>query len=187
MIRRRAFRMLCACSAMVFLILAALWLRTFMATDQLRIGRSAPPWELFTLHVRSDGSFLHVSGSHSRFHEPMPGEGFEWEYEVRPPSPQGLGSWVWWDHYLDQPSEGGSIEVWRVQVRPWLLPIPPAILPAIWLYGFRRRRSRARQGRCLKCGYDLRASRERCPECGDPLSPAPRQMRAGAEAISEAM
>ena len=33
-----------------------------------------------------------------------------------------------------------------------------------------RRRKRKKLGLCLKCGYDLRGSKERCPECGSGFS-----------------
>ena len=48
-------------------------------------------------------------------------------------------------------------------------------IPLLWalMTGARitRRRARRRAGRCSGCGYDLRASSGRCPECGQP---APR-------------
>jgi hypothetical protein len=57
------------------------------------------------------------------------------------------------------------------------LVIPPIVASAIILYDKRRLRREAREDHnlCLKCGYDLRASPTRCPECGTPVSTASPQ------------
>lgn len=50
-----------------------------------------------------------------------------------------------------------------------LWPFVPLGFPAaVALWRDYRRRRWAREGRCTACGYDLRESRERCPECGRP-------------------
>jgi hypothetical protein len=46
-----------------------------------------------------------------------------------------------------------------------------APLPALRLLGVFRLRRRVRSGHCAACGYDLRASPARCPECGTPAPP----------------
>jgi hypothetical protein len=41
-----------------------------------------------------------------------------------------------------------------------------AVLPAVRLRRWLHRRHRNRAGLCLTCGYDLRATPQRCPQCG---------------------
>ena len=51
----------------------------------------------------------------------------------------------------------------------WALAIPLAVLPGISVSrGLRHRRKKRMQqgGLCVHCGYDLRATPGRCPECG---------------------
>jgi hypothetical protein len=52
-------------------------------------------------------------------------------------------------------------------VIPMWVPVLPLALPVAWC-GRRScvRRRRSRLGLCARCGYDLRASGEKCPECG---------------------
>jgi len=53
----------------------------------------------------------------------------------------------------------------------------PAMVWVAWTLWFAashvRNRYRARAGHCSRCGYDLRASKDRCPECGKPIISTP--------------
>jgi hypothetical protein len=53
----------------------------------------------------------------------------------------------------------------------WFLILVFAILPARLFYRVMKIRRRRMKGLCLMCGYDLRASPGRCPECGAETAP----------------
>ena len=59
----------------------------------------------------------------------------------------------------------------------WAIPFWPLILlllfpGARWLWQNRQSQRWLMAGRCTGCGYDLRATPEQCPECGQPAVPA---------------
>jgi hypothetical protein len=61
--------------------------------------------------------------------------------------------------YVVMPFTEIALPLWFIG----LATLAPALL---WLKRWRVARRRAGRGICRKCGYDLRATPERCPECG---------------------
>jgi hypothetical protein len=60
----------------------------------------------------------------------------------------------------------------RLSIPYWFLVLASGAGAVPWLcYWVRRRRVLhwRRQGRCSQCGYDMRATPQRCPECGTPV------------------
>jgi hypothetical protein len=54
----------------------------------------------------------------------------------------------------------------RIQFPLWPVIALSLPLPSVWMLRRRRQMRREREGLCLICGYDLRATPDRCPECG---------------------
>lgn len=86
-----------------------------------------------------------------------------------------------------QPITDGTAGLWSTPSPPkvighslvipyWFLFVSAALFPAYEginrLWNLEQRRARRRTNVCTVCGYDLRASTDRCPECGKPTDDA---------------
>jgi hypothetical protein len=80
------------------------------------------------------------------------------------------------DFIFDDPGIGSvHVPYDTLDVPLWLAGVASLVLPAWRFTAFcvRRRHVRRRDGSiCTACGYDLRATPDRCPECGTIVDPA---------------
>jgi len=66
----------------------------------------------------------------------------------------------------DIPPTAPQIRFRGVTVSYWLVAVIFLFPPALRGWEYIRRKRLATSGRCSVCGYDLRATPDRCPECG---------------------
>ncbi len=62
---------------------------------------------------------------------------------------------------------GSSTEMIELRLPLWIPTAAFSAYPVYLLTPLHRRRKRKKLGLCVNCGYDLRASKDRCPECGN--------------------
>jgi hypothetical protein len=181
---RRARHLFALCSAVSLLLFVAacvLWMRSYRTMDNF--GRYAvdPATPSTFAEARGVGTargaftFGHVRVSDpSQLGWTPPPRGTSWRWMSDPVSSSGLypRTWSWlgfarWDQPLNKNNGGGFARGFQVPL--WAIALLSAVAPALWLARahLRSRQTRRRQaGLCPGCGYDLRASPERCPECG---------------------
>jgi len=85
----------------------------------------------------------------------------EWYEPDLPSARQSTWLRFGWDSF-----SWGRFEMRRATAPLWFLTLAAGLLPGVRLYRWQRRRCRHRPGHCAQCGYDLRATPDRCPECG---------------------
>jgi hypothetical protein len=103
------------------------------------------------------------------------GEGWSWHPQS---TPRIYPITAWWSdgwgpfHWEVNEKDGGEYSIIRrwYAVPLWLVALISGVWPvwsiALSIRRMRRRRRAAREGCCKSCGYDLRATPDRCPECG---------------------
>jgi hypothetical protein len=103
-----------------------------------------------------------------------PYSGGSYEPAILPLDHEALG----FGFTYQDPADGGDLprgSVNRGIAFPhWFAMIALLTFPLALRRAARRSARGARSGRCIQCGYDLRASPTRCPECGVVAAPSPR-------------
>ena len=144
--KRRLLNLLTALSLLLCVAVCVLWVRSYWRNDVTSYEPN--PWELWSASSRP--SAVHLG--HMDFFGEETGVSGQtgWQFF-------GFG-WA-----------SGAYGVRRVQVLvvpDWSLALATALVPVGWLYARSWLRRGLRPGHCRRCGYDLRATPGRCPECG---------------------
>jgi hypothetical protein len=67
----------------------------------------------------------------------------------------------------DSETLASPVQGWEFAIPDWMIIGLAVVLP--WRWFVLAKRHRNRPGFCGQCGYDLRATPDRCPECGAAL------------------
>jgi hypothetical protein len=142
--RHPIFSLLALVASALFLLLMAIWMRGLEAKDTLIFNCFGE-----TITVISYPHHLYIQFQNT----PQPSK-IEWGPQIP----------VRAEYLLVHANTGaGSFVLWLPHWLPMLL---LSAFPLWRIVEKRRQRKAARKGLCLHCGYDLRSSPDRCPECG---------------------
>lgn len=174
---RHVFAVLAALSAILCLVTVAIWVRSYWVRDIVTFSQPGGNSHLAQsilgrVHVVTGldgGSEGGRSYAADRLSPQAIWSGGVSGYPVEVHRHLGF-VWQTYSRFQFDLMTGGQAALFtthhRLIVIPYAYPAALfALLPIVWLSG-KRRRARRRIGLCSKCGYDLRASPERCPECG---------------------
>lgn len=177
--RRRIGSIAAGVSGILLILTAVLWVRGYFRSDAVFIVAASDsadnPVKVFTLYSGRGGvAFTWIDLSYRDSHSiSILLKRFAYRSESHPESPYA------------QAGKGASFHAAGFEIRQstesfnstkitsnsavvphWFLLISFAIPPLWWFFKIRSLRRRQMEGYCSNCGYDLRATPDRCPECG---------------------
>jgi hypothetical protein len=171
-LRRRLFNLAAAVSLLVCATVAVVWVRSQSMADEILLKGDRTTLQVIT---HGDEVFLRQWLPHDRQGERSTGvfHRVGRQYNLRRPAyPPGtpLLTRLGFDGYgFDEPALFDGAPARAVTVPYWFLILLTLVTPTLWAWAavrrFRRNR-RATVGLCPLCDYDLRATPDRCPECG---------------------
>jgi hypothetical protein len=161
---RRLLTIAAALSLSLCVATIVLWVRSYVAADSIR----------WNLPPHGGVSFLSSTG---RFTLAMYAgvEGMVGGFQHLSQSPFDFDDQTarWFLSYHNWLGFGfgtGFADAGPVIAPYWFVALLTCVSPLCLFLSGRKSRRRQTLGLCLSCGYDLRASEDRCPECGTPIT-----------------
>jgi hypothetical protein len=165
-LKRRLFNFAAAISLVLCISIAVIVVRSFWCDDyaQSRSDSSHDTWQFTVESIRGtmDVTVTRIPGR-------LPGASASslpthWSLVTDSPYQGKMYPRALW--FETQSSSiglsGSGMGRLGVVIPDWILVLITGMGPALWFFGKRR----VSNGTCPTCGYDLRATPERCPECG---------------------
>jgi len=174
---RRLFNLIAALSALLCIVTAALWFRSYGTFDRVKYLKSTDTSHAF--HLLDSGAgyveyeFMWMPWSGFRIEDSDPNRVI-WRQSHEEPSPTHKRTSQFRYEYnnAERMRANPAYQYFFLVSVPYpALMICAVILPTIAIRVRHRANQQFLNGCCARCGYDLRATPDRCPECGTVVSP----------------
>jgi hypothetical protein len=173
-VKRRLVTLAAVVSLLLSIATVVLWMRSYFIADGWWDSRED---RLVVAGTQQGAIFLdHATLNSGPAATPMGIHRFKWKVSpgsgTPAPDPGVVREWTFlgFHWFISEggsgPAPGGFFTTpprWQVRVPLWFIATLFALFPLRWMI---RARCAAGPGRCTSCGYDLRATPDRCPECG---------------------